>query len=90
MRNPKWITLAKAREITGHETQKAWERWLQRWNTENPTLLVRVRPRYVEHGSLLAALEAQSDRHTPGLAAAKALVEMDRKSRQQPAGRRAC
>jgi hypothetical protein len=78
---PEWLKLEKARKITGHETHGAWEKWLHRWNLDNPTMLVMVRPGYVELNSLRAALNEQAARYTPGYGAAQAHVKLDTQKR---------
>lgn len=65
MSDPKYISFALAREITGHETDKALVRFIENHNQRNPSALILRIPKRVEKNSLVAALALLARRHTP-------------------------
>lgn len=77
---PKWITLDRARTITGHDTNKALRKFIESHNHRALQVhrLILCRPNYVEEHSLLRALQEQAATYTPGYKEAQVLQEMDR------------
>ncbi len=69
----KFIPISNAIEISGHPTNRAFDRWCRRFNADHPAQPVIRRHNAVEVGSLERALMIDARRMTPELDAGAAL-----------------
>lgn len=69
-----WKRLKDALEITGHGNVAALQRWVARWNANNPDFLIARRHGYVDAESLRNALHREAITYTPGMAERAAMV----------------
>lgn len=69
MQHEKWVTLDKAREYTGHDTNSGLDQFCRRWNRAEPSMLILRRPGFVDMVSLKKAITEQVNRYTPGMQA---------------------
>jgi hypothetical protein len=76
----KWITLDQAREITGHTSNAALTKWVQRWNAKHPEQRIQRRHGFLEFHSVNRALRKDHAEFDQDERVAAAVAQLGRRS----------